>query len=75
MKTILLLITGAVLLIFILGALQTLEYCVNNALPVPCQVYAFLVVALIWSLIASRMPRSEWKRIDDVLKRLLNEDK
>ena len=73
MKTVLLFLTGAVLLIFFIGALQTIEYCVDRALPVPWQVYGFLIASVVWAIIASRVPRSDWRKVDSLLKRLLNE--
>lgn len=72
-KTLLLLTTGAVMLVFLIGALQTIEYCVNNACPIPWQVWGFFAAAIVWCAIATRIPRKEWRKADDLLKRLLNE--
>lgn len=72
-KTLLLLITGAVMLVFLIGALQTIEYCVNNFRPIPWQVWCFFAAALAWCVIATRVPRSEWRKVDSLLRRLLNE--
>lgn len=73
LRTVLLFLTGAILLVFLMGALQTIEYCVDRALPIPWQVYGFLIASVVWAIIASRVLRSDWQKVDGLLKRLLNE--
>lgn len=64
MKVLILLITGPFMAIFLLGAIQTIEWNLDNGTPVPFLAYALLIVVVVWGVLAATVKKSELEKFD-----------
>lgn len=62
MKVLLLLLTSPFMMMFLLAGIQTIEWCLEKATPVPWQAYALLAVVAIWCILAINVPKGEWEK-------------
>lgn len=59
--------------VFVFAALQTWDYAVDHGLPVPWQVWALIATAVVWAIIASRLPRCWRDEANHIIDRLNEE--
>ena len=63
------LVMGLMMVLFVISAGQTIDWCIENKVEIPWQASAILVAAVIWSVIVISVPQ-EW--YDDLKKALTN---
>lgn len=69
MKALITLLTGPLMLMFLLGALQTIEYNWENNIPIPWQVYALIACVLFWCVAVYKCKRAS---MDEALRKYEN---
>lgn len=65
MKVLILILTAPFMMMFLLAGIQTIEWCLDKATPVPWQAYALLVVVAIWCILAINVPKGDWEKWDN----------
>ncbi len=71
MKTnILIIAMTALMIVFVLGALQTIEFSLDNNLPIPWQAWGLFISARVWFFLLKKMSRQRRKEMDNLFRRL-----
>lgn len=59
MKTLIITLTGPIVLMFAIAAFQTIEWNIENNEPVPFLAYILLIVAAIWGVCTAKLKKSD----------------
>ncbi|WP_143813413.1 hypothetical protein [Parabacteroides provencensis] len=73
MKALILLIMSVLMVLFAVGGLRTVEWCLDSGIPVPWQAYAMLASVAVWCIIMANMPEKDFKRMGKLLDKLSGE--
>lgn len=73
MKAVIITLLGAIMMVFALAAIQTIEWCTDRNIPIPWQAYALLVVVAVWCVMAATLSAKDWDKADRFFKKLTKE--
>ncbi|MFV0584991.1 MAG: hypothetical protein ACK5N4_23495 [Parabacteroides gordonii] len=73
MKALIILLIAPVMMMFTLGGIQTIEWCLENGIEIPWQVYALLVCVAIWCVAAIGVTKEDWHKVNRLFDRLTGE--
>lgn len=61
---------SVLMVVFAVGGLQTIEWCIDEGIPIPWQAYAMLVSVAVWCIIMANLPKRDFKRMNKLLDKL-----
>lgn len=66
MKALIIIIAGPIVLMFTIAAFQTIEWNIENDMPVPFLTYIPLIIAAIWCICAAKLKKSDIDEFDNL---------
>lgn len=76
MKALIVILSAPIVMVLLLGTLQTIEWFQDAGFPIPWQVYALLAVSFVWLLAAIKVSQAEdWKKASRFFDKLTDEKK
>lgn len=57
-----------------LGAIQTIEWCLDSNTPIPWQVYPLLIIVAFWCVAAIMVSKEDWQKVNRLFEKLTGEE-
>ncbi|WP_143813336.1 hypothetical protein [Parabacteroides provencensis] len=61
---------SVLMVVFAVGGLQTIQWCIDEGIPIPWQAYAMLASVAVWCIIMANLPKRDFKRMNKLLDKL-----